>query len=217
MLPILHYHPFASFCWKALIALYEKDVVFERVIVDLGDPAGTAAFKAIWPIGKFPVLVDGDAVLPESSIVVEHLDLHYPGARMIPADPAAALEVRLWDRVFDGYVSQPMQKIVADSFTEPKDPAGVAAARALLATSYDLLEARMATRDWACDDCFSLADCAAAPALFYAEWVAPFAASHPALGAYLRRLAARPSIRRVIDEARPYRPNFPLPIPADAI
>ncbi|MFW2831056.1 glutathione S-transferase family protein [Sphingomonas sp. ID0503] len=211
--PVLHYHPFAAFCWKALIALYEKDVAFDRVLVDLGDSASAEAFRALWPHGKFPVLVDAGEVIPESTIIVEYLDLKRPEPRLIPADPAAALDVRFWDRFFDAYVAVPMQEIVADSFTEPKSPPRVAAARATLRTSYDILEKRLASREWACVVGFSLADIAAAPALFYADWVEPFHRTHPALNDYYRRLRARPSIIRTVDEARPYRHFFPLGVP----
>lgn len=210
----LHYHPFAAFCQKALIALYERDVAFTPQLVDLADAGHRAAFEAVWPIRKFPVLVDDVAgrTIPESSIIIEYLDLARPGAApMVPTSPEAALEARLWDRLFDNYVAAPMQRIVAERIrgVDVKDPHGEAEARATLATAYHTLETRLAGRTWAVGDAFTLADCAAAPALFYADWVQPFRDDHPILGAYFARLMARPSVARVVEEARPWRRLFP--------
>jgi glutathione S-transferase len=210
----LYYHPFASFCQKVLIALYENGVAFRPHLVDLGDAEARAAFLAIWPIGRVPVLhdADRDRLVPESSAIIEYLDLARPGpVRMVPADPEAALEVRLADRFYDAYVHEPMQKIVTDSLrpTGRADPHGVEEARATLATAYRMLESAMARRTWATGAAFGMADCAAAPALFYANWVQPIAPEHPALAAYLGRLRARPSFARVVEEARPYRRLFP--------
>ena len=210
----LHYHPFAAFCQKALIALYERDVAFTPHLVDLADADHRAAFEAVWLIRKFPVLVDDDAgrTVPESSIIIEYLDSARPGlAPMVPVDREAALEVRLWDRLFDNYVAIPMQRIVAERIRgdDAKDPHGEAEARVMLATAYRTLETRLAGRTWAVGDIFTLADCAAAPALFYADWVQPFRSDYPILGAYFTRLMARPSFARVVDEARPWRHFFP--------
>ena len=210
----LYYHPFAAFCHKVLIALYENGTPFEPVEVDLGDPEQRAGLAALWPPALFPVLVDDarGVTLPESTIIIEYLATRYPGPfQAIPADPDRALEARLWDRGFDSFVMLPMQKIVGDRIrpAEARDPHGVAAARATLDMAYGMLDARMADRTWAAGEDFSLADCAAAPALFYAEWVHPFRASYPALAAYYGRLEARPSFARVIEEARPYRHLFP--------
>jgi len=212
----LHFHPFASYCQKALIALYENDTAFERVHVDLGDPASAAAFKARWPIGKFPVLVDDarGVTLPESSIVIEYLDHFYPGpVRLLPDDPDQALQARLKDRFFDFYVQDQVAKIVIDRIRPPEaaDPPGVAQARAMLDTAYGILEREMESLTWATGEGFTLADCAAAPALSYAEVVHPFSATHPNLAAYLQRLRARPSHVRVLKEAEPYWVNFPQP------
>lgn len=212
----LHFHPFASYCQQVLIALYENDTPFESVHVDLGDPDSTAAFKALWPIGKMPVLVDSarGVTLPESSIVIEYLDQTYPGpTRFIPEDPEQALQVRLKDRFFDFYVQDPVARIVTDRIRPPEaaDHLGVAQARAMLTTAYAILEREMESRTWAAGETFSLADCAAAPSLAYAEVVAPFSDTHPNLGAYLRRLKARPSHARVLKEAEPYWVNFPKP------
>jgi glutathione S-transferase len=211
---ILHQHPLASFCWKVTTALYETGTPFESQMVDLGDEVSRAAFFALWPMGKMPVLEDTErgAVVPETTVIVEYLQTFHPhGAALIPADPDAAWRVRLLDRVFDNYVQAPMQRIVAENFRGPtaRDPAGVAEADALLARSYDYLERELGGRAWAAGDAFTLADCAAAPALYYAGKVLPFADSHPALAAYYRRLAARPSFVRVLAEAEPFMPMFP--------
>jgi glutathione S-transferase len=216
----LYFHPFASFCQKALIAFYENDIPFEGHLVDLGDERSRAAFYALWPIGRFPVLHDTarDVLLPESSIIIEYLGLHYPGpTRLVPADPDLALTARLQDRFFDLYIAEPMQKIVTDSLRTKgaRDAAGVEAARSQLATAYGVAERAMASRTWAAGEAFTLADCAAAPALFYANWTMPFTSTHPALGRYLERLLERPSFARAVEEARPYRHLFPLEAPAN--
>lgn len=210
----LYYHPLASFCWKALIALYENDTPFKPHIVDLADPEANAAFKRIWPVGKFPVLRDDakDRTLPESSIIIEYLAQHYPGrTRLIPADADFALEVRLSDRFYDHYVQQPMQEIVGDRLRpEGKhDPHGVELARQQLRTALDMSEAKMASRTWAVGEAFTMADCAAAPALFYADKVMPFGETHKSTTAYLGRLKQRPSFARVLEEAQPYFAMFP--------
>jgi glutathione S-transferase len=210
----LHMHPLSSYCWKALIALYENDTPFEAQVIDFGDPEAAAAFKALWPTAKMPVLRDAarNRTVPETSIIIEHLQAAYPGpVRFIPDDPEAALRVRLMDRLFDLYVMTPMQAIVADRIrpADAKDPYGVAQARAQLAMAYDLLETELAGRTWAAGEAFGLADCAAAPALFYANKVAPLGAAHPNVAAYLDRLLARPSFARVLQEAEPYFAMFP--------
>ena len=209
----LHMHPLASFCWKVLIALYENDTPFEAYLVDLGDPDAAAAFKALWPTAKMPLLVDGanGRTVPETSIIIEYLDHAYPGpVRFIPQDPETALRVRLLDRLFDLYVQEPMQKIVGDRIRPAgaQDPHGVAQARAQLAMAYDLLETELAGRTWAAGEAFGMADCAAAPALFYADKVATLD-GHPTVRAYLDRLLARPSFARVLREAEPYFAMFP--------
>lgn len=209
----LHMHPLASFCWKVLIALYENDTPFEARLVDLGDPVEAAAFKALWPTGKMPLLRDEtrNRTVPETSIIIEYLQAAYPGpVRFMPDAPDAALGVRLLDRLFDLYVQEPMQKIVGDRIRPAgaQDPHGVAYARGQLAMAYDLLEAELAGRTWAAGETFSLADCAAAPALFYADKVAPLS-DHPIVSAYLERLKARPSFARVLREAEPYFAMFP--------
>jgi glutathione S-transferase len=212
----LHLHPFASFCQKAIIAFYENGTPFEACFVDLGEEASRSAFKALWPIGKMPVLRDearGETI-PETSVIIEYLDLHYRGAvRLIPSDPDLAWRTRLMDRVFDNYVQLPMQAIVADRIRPDggSDEASVTAARAQLRVAYGVLEKELAGRTWAMGDAFTLADCAAAPALFYAGALEPFAQAYPTLQAYYQRLSARPSVARVFEEARPYRQLFPGP------
>jgi glutathione S-transferase len=210
----LYYHPLASFCWKPLIALYENDTPFEPHMVDLADPASAAAFKRVWPIGKFPVLRDDlrNQTIPESSTIIEYLAQHYPGrVRLVPSDVDMARQARLSDRFYDSYVHQPMQKIVTDRIRPEGrcDPHGVEEARALLRTALDMTDAEMAHRTWAVGDAFSMADCAAAPALFYADKVMPFGASHRHAAAYLTRLKQRPSFARVLAEAEPYFRFFP--------
>ena len=214
----LYFHPFSSFCQKVLTALYERDVPFERVVVDLGDAAQRAQLEALWPMAKFPVLRDeaAGATVAEASVIVEYLDRRHPGAPLIPGDPEAALRVRLWDRVFDNYVEHPLQKAVGDTFRPEgaRDPHGVEEAKMLLQRAYAMTDAELARTgaDWIAGDTFTMADCAAAPALFYADMVAPFG-DHERLTAYYRRLRARPSFARAVDEARPYRHFFPLPWP----
>jgi glutathione S-transferase len=210
----LLFHPLSSFCQKALIALFENDTPFTPQIVDLGDPADRDAFLKLWPIGKFPVLRDEarDLTIPEATIIIEYLDTHYPGAkRLVPADADQAWRMRLWDRVYDLYVNDPMQKIVGNRLrpADAKDPTGVAQARARLQTSYDLIEREMADKTWAMGEEFGMADCAAAPALFYANLVEPFGDGHKTVRAYFDRLMARPSFARAVAEAKPYFHPFP--------
>ena len=211
----LHMHPLASFCHKVLIALYENGTSFEPRIVDLGDAESRARFRDLWPVGKMPVLRDEsrNRTVPESSIIIEYLDRHYPGASpMLPDDEESRLDARLWDRFFDLYVHAPMQKIVADRLRQAgeEDGRGVAEARATLATAYGMIERYMADRTWAAGERFSIADCAACPALFYAGIVEPFPAANHNLAAYFERLLARPSYARTLAEARPYFDLFPF-------
>ena len=208
---ILYAHPFSSYCQKVLIALYESATPFEFQMLSRDNPAAGAEFVNLWPLRRMPVLRDREQTLMEATIIIEHLDLRHPGpARLLPADPQAALRARFMDRVFDNYVMTPMQKIVGDHLrpTEARDPHGVAEAHKLLDTTYGWLEQTLQDQRWACGD-FSLADCAAAPSLFYADWVHPIGADCPTLRAYRQRLLARPSFARAVDEARPYRPLFP--------
>lgn len=210
----LYFHPLASYCHKALIALYENGTPFTPHLVDLGDPAANAAFKAIWPIGKFPVLRDEAAgrTIPESSVIIEYLDRHYPGkTTFIPNDVDQARETRLRDRLFDLYLHLPMQKVVGDRLRPEgkKDPHGVEEAKAQLHTSLHMLDELMAARQWAIGDTFTLADCSAAPPLFYVNKVMPFGDTYRNAAAYLERLMARPSYARTLKEAEPYMSMFP--------
>ena len=210
----LHFHPLASYCHKVLIALYENDTPFTPNRVDLSSASERAALLKLWPIGKFPVLVDDarNQTLPESTVIIEYLDRHYPGAtRFIPGDADRAWQTRLRDRFYDLYVHEPMQKIVGDRLRPEgnKDPHGVEEARARLRTSFAMIDQEMATRKWAIGEEFSVADCAAAPALFFANEVMPFGEGHENVAAYLGRLKARPSYARVLKEAEPYFAMFP--------
>lgn len=211
----LYAHPFSSYCQKVLTALYENATPFDFREIGLDDQTA-AELEALWPLKRFPVLVDGDRTVMESSIIIEHLGLFHPGpVALLPADPAAALEVRLLDRFFDNYVMTPMQKFVFDVLrpADRRDAHGVDEARGLLDQAYAWLEHRLPGRTWAVGDTFSLADCAAAPSLFYADWVHPIGEAFPQLRAYRQRLLARPSFARAVDEARPYRRYFPLGAP----
>ncbi len=213
----LYYHPFASFCHKALIALYEKELDFQPVFIDLGEPEHRARLASVWPMMKFPVLRDENAmrIIPESSLIIEYLDEIAPErARMIPTDPKPALQARLWDRFFDGFVAVNVTKKVVDQFRpeERRDPDGVAQAEATIRQALDLFEKEVAGREWAIGNQFSLADCSAAPALFYAGTIVSLD-GYPHVKSYFERLLARPSFARVVEEARPYRDLFPLPWP----
>jgi glutathione S-transferase len=210
----LYFHPLSSFCMKALTALYENDTPFEPIIVDLGNEASRAAFLKVWPIGKFPVLRDEarDRTVPESSIIIEYLAKHYPGkSQLVPADEDLARQTRLRDRFFDLYVHVPMQKIVGDRLRPAgkKDLQGVEDARTLMRTSLGMVDQDMAVKTWVMGEHFTMADCAASPALFYADQVMPFADSHRNAAAYLNRLKERPSFARALKEAQPYWHMFP--------
>ncbi|HEX9802952.1 MAG TPA: glutathione S-transferase family protein [Gammaproteobacteria bacterium] len=212
----LYAHPFSSYCQKVLVALYENATPFEWRLLAPENPQAAAELAALWPLRRFPVLVDDGRTLTEASIIIEHLDLQHPGPlRLIPDDARAALEVRFMDRFFDNYVSTPLQKIVSDSLrqAEQRDRHGVGEARTMLETAYRWLDETMAGREWAVGDAFSLADCAAAPALFYADWTHRIDEAFENVHAYRRRLLARPSFARAVNEARPYRPLFPLGAP----
>ena len=206
-------HPFAAFYWKVLIAVYERDVPFEFLMIDAEHPENDAAVRRFAPAGQFPVLVDGDRTVIESAAIIEYLDLHHGNAHpIVPADPRAAIEARQMDSVFDDYVMAPLSRMVLNALREEgkRDPYAVAEAKATLDKSYAWLNRWMAGREWAANNVFSIADCAAAPALFYAHWGYPIPESLTALRDYRSRLLARASIARVVDEARPWRENFPL-------
>ncbi len=207
-------HPFSSYTWKVLIALDEKAIDFDFRILGPDQPANVERFASLAPFGKFPVLVDGQHVVPEATIIIEHLDMIAPESRMIPVGAKAAIAARLLDRLFDNYVMTPMQAFVSDALRPSgrRDPVAVAQAATSLDTSYAWLERHMADRQWAADG-FTLADCAAAPSLFYADWVHPIPETLTRARAYRARLLARPSVVRAVEGARPYRPLFPLGAP----
>ncbi|MEH2479298.1 glutathione S-transferase [Nitrobacteraceae bacterium AZCC 2146] len=210
----LHFHPLSSFCQKVLTALYENATPFKPQMVELFDPVQRAAFLKLWPIGKFPVLRDEarDRTVPESSIIIDYLAQHYPGpVNLIPSDPEQARRVRARDRFIDLHVHMQVQKIVGDTLRPEgqHDPHGVREARALLQTALGVIDRDIAAAPWAAGETFTMADCAAAPALFYANEVAPFGTTHRNVAAYLQRLMARPSFARVVEEAKPYFHMFP--------
>lgn len=206
-------HPLAAFYWKALIALYERAIPFEFLMVDPDHPQNVEAVGRLAPTGQFPVLVDGDRAVIESAAVIEYLDLHHGTAPpMVPADPRAAIEARQMDGIFDDYVMTPLTRMVFNVLRDPdkRDLHLDGEAKATLDRSYAWLDRWMQGRSWAANDSFGIADCAAAPALFYAHWGYPIPQSLAALRDYRARLLARPSIARVVDEARPWRDYFPL-------
>lgn len=208
----LYGHPFSAYTQKVLIALYENATAFESRVIGPEKPENYAQLKQLWPLAKFPLLVDAAAVVFESSAIIEHLQLRHPGpVRLIPDIPEAAIEVRMMDRAFDNYVMTPMNVMVRDAMRDPpnRDALSVAAARSLLETTYRWLDQRLSGRTWAVGDSFTLADCAAAPSLLYADWLHPIAIELTHLRAYRSRLLARPSYARAVDEARPYRAVFP--------
>ena len=210
----LYAHPFSSYCQKVLVALYENDVPFEYR--SLEDPAAMDALKARWPFARMPVLVDDGHTVAESTIIIEHLMLQHGGpVRWLPADPVAALEVRFMDRFFDNDVMSPMQRPVFEVLRTDgaRKLQVMAEARAALDRAYAWLEQRLLGRTWAAGDSLSLADCAAAPSLFYADWVHAIAHTYPTVRAYRTRLLAWPSFARAVNEARPFRIYFPLGAP----
>ncbi|CAG2142042.1 Stringent starvation protein A [Cupriavidus yeoncheonensis] len=208
----LYAHPFSSYCQKVLIALYENGIPFEWRMLSPDHADILAEHAALWPLKRMPLLVDAGRSVMESSIIIEYLDTHHRGpVRWIPQDPDAALEVRMMDRFFDNYIMTPMQRIVFDYIRAPehRDASGVADARKLLDTAYQWLDGVLAKREWAAAGAFSLADCAAAPSLFYADWVHPINPGLSHVRAYRSRLLSRPAFARAVDEARPYRELFP--------
>jgi glutathione S-transferase len=212
MKPLLYAHPFASYCQKVLIALYENRTPFTYRKLVPEDPSAMSELEKLWPLKRFPVLVDDKDVIVESSVIIEYLDIHHPGPeRLIPSDSRGALEVRMLDRFFDNYVMTPMQRIVADFIRADtdRDPIGVKESKSMLDSAYGWLNGMMDRRTWAAGTQFSMADCAAAPALFYADWVHEIGQDFANVRAYRQRLLDHPSVARSIDEARPYRHFFP--------
>jgi glutathione S-transferase len=207
-------HPFSSYCQKALIAFYENDIAFTYRMME--DPGVGEEFAALWPMKRFPILREDGRVVLEASIVIEYLQVHHPGpVKLIPEDPDLALEARMLDRFFDNYVMTPQGKFVFDALRGPqdRDPYGVQEAGRMLDTSYAWLDERMKGRSWAVGEAFTLADCAAAPSLFYADWTYKIPERYGHLLAYRARLLQRPSFARAIDEARRFRHYFPLGAP----
>lgn len=206
-------HPFSSYCWKVLIALYERDIAFEYHMLGADHPKNVIRLKQAWPVGKFPVLLVDGAPVIESSIIIETLDDARFGdaSRLIPEDRQAALDVRFMDRLFDNHVMAPMNTVVSEYLIDAANPdtARIDKAKAALEIIYDWLETRLGEDGWACGNGFTLADCAAAPSLFYADWVHEIGEGRPKLRAYRARLLARPSVSRCVEEARPYRSYFP--------
>jgi glutathione S-transferase len=212
----LYGHPFSSYTQKVLIALYENSIPYEFRGIGPDTPQYSAEWLQRWPLRKFPLLVDGERNVAETSIIIEYLHLHYPGpVRLLPADPDAALDVRFLDRFFDLHVMSPVQHAVSAAMTG--DPVrreeGLAHAVEKLELAYAWLEGQLGGRTWATGSDFTLADCAAAPSLFYADWTHPISEAFPVLRAYRARLLARPSFARAVDEARQYRSFFPLGAP----
>lgn len=209
----LHYHPLSSYCHKVLIALDELGIEADKRLLNLGDPAVRSAFLALWPTGKMPLLMDQGRPVPETSIIIEHLQRHHAstGRTLIPTDPDEALQVRLWDRLFDLYVMTPMQAFTADLLRPEgdRDALGLARAREGLLAAYAWIDSHLEGRTWVVGGAFSMADCAAAPALFYAVTYVPIAPQHGNLEAYFDRLMNHPSVVRTIDAARPYFRFYP--------
>lgn len=208
----LYGHPFSSYTWKALIPLYENATPFTFRQLGPDQADNGRALKAVWPVGKFPVLVDAGVPVVESSAIIEYLDVHHPGpVRFIPADAVAAIEVRMLDRIFDNHVMGVMQRAVIDAMLplERRDPDVMATVSAALDTIYAWLDERLAGRVWAAGEAFTLADCAGAPALFYADWVHPIDSRFGTVRGYRERLLARASVKRCVEDARPYRALFP--------
>jgi len=210
----LYFHPLSSFCHKALIALYENDIPFEPVSVNLADAQSSAEMRALWPIAKFPVLRDEarGMTVPEATAIIEYLDLHYAARKLLPADPDRAIKARIWDRFFDLYIHLHMQKITGDQLrpAEARDAHGVADAKATIEKSYAIFETEVGAKQWALGDDYSIVDCAASPALFYASLAVPFSDATPRLKAYYQRLVRRPSYLRALKGAEPFFNWFPL-------
>ncbi|WP_438752134.1 glutathione S-transferase family protein [Pararhizobium sp. O133] len=209
-------HPFSSYCQKVLTALYENDTPFEMRVLGPDTPDVAAEWCALWPMKRMPLLKDGDETVMEATVIIEHLGLAHPGpTRFLPSDPTAALKARMMDRFFDNYIMTPMQKFVFNHIRPEadRDAYGVNEAKAMLDDAYGWLDGVMAGSEWAAGDTFGLADCAAAPSLFYADWVHPIPETLVHISAYRARLLARPSFARAVDEARPYRDFFPLGAP----
>jgi glutathione S-transferase len=213
----LYYHPLSSFCHKALIALYENEIAFEPIVVDLGDDKSSAALRSLWPVAKFPVLRDEtrNCTIAEATVIIEYLDAFCPGpTKFVPTDPERAWQARMWDRFYDLYVHIQMQKIVGDRLRPAGagDAFGVEQAKAMIRKSYAMIDTAMQEKTWAMGDDYSLVDCAASPALFYASIAVPFDGAQRHLAAYYQRLLTRPPYARALKEAQPYFHLFPMDV-----
>ncbi len=209
----LYVHPFSSFSWKALIPLWTDETPFNYRNVDPSNPGVMDELKAHWPLGKFPTLIDDGKVIPEATCIIEHLQAHHPGPTKWIPDGAEGRRVRFLDRFFDLHIQGNMQPAVNHAIWPDGEGLAAARGRVALQIAHDWLEANLPADGWAVGDNFTLADCAAAPALFYADWIEPIGERRPRLTAYRQRLLAHPSVSRAIDEARPYRHYFPLGAP----
>lgn len=208
-------HPFSSYCQKAIVALHEHGIDWTLRMIE-PDSEWTPVWESLWPIRRFPVLREGTRVVPESTAIIEYLHAHHrTAAPLIPDDPGDAVEVRMLDRFFDHYVSDPQIRIVMNALRPEgqRDPLAEREAQTMLDRAYGWLDARMADRTWAAGETFGMADCAAAPSLFYAEWTYPLGDRYPNVSAYRARLLQRPSFARAVEAGRPYRNLFPLPVP----
>jgi glutathione S-transferase len=212
----LYGHPFSSYTQKVLVALYENDTPFEFRCIGPDTPQHVDEWMRRWPLRKFPLLLDGERDVVESSIIIQYLQLAQPGpVRLLPEDPMTALDVRFLDRFFDLHVADASQIAVDSALGRlpVKPEEGLAIASERLERAYSWLEARLAEKTWAAGADFTMADCAAAPFLFYADWVHRISDAYPALRAYRARLLVRPSFARAVEEARPFRSYFPLGAP----
>jgi len=210
----LYLHPLSSYCHKALIAFYENAIAFTPEVVNLGDPASRDAFKKVWPLAKFPVLTDSNRkqTIPESTCIIEYLERHHPGpVTLVPQDAEAAAAVRAKDRFYDLHVHYHMQRIVGDKLRPENghDPIGVSESKERLQSALQIAERQLANQRWAAGDTFSMADCAAAPGLFFIDKMTPLKHEYPHLDTYLNRLKQRASYARVLQEAEPFMQFFP--------
>ncbi|GAA3997700.1 glutathione S-transferase family protein [Sphingomonas humi] len=207
----LYGHEFSSYTWKALIPLWANDTPFDfRSVEQHGEE-----FAALAPFGQFPLLVDDSEVVAESSLIIEYLDRRHPGPNRWIPDGDEGLRVRFLDRVFDQRIMDTAQVAVANALrpADHKDPYGVEQGMKRLRRNYDWLEGQLGEGGWAAGDSFTMADCAAAPALFYADWIEPIGPDRPRLAAYRARLLAHRAVSRAVEQARSFRHYFPLGAP----
>ena len=208
-------HRFSSYTWKALIPLRANDLAFEFREVGPDQPENGAELLRHWPFGQFPLLLDNGRPVAESTCIIEHLDMFHPGPNRWIPDGDLGRQVRFLDRLFDQRVMDVATKVVFDAIRpeDERNPADRRIARERLNVAYDWFEANLGSGPWAAGDGFTLADCAAAPSLFYADWVEEIGPDRPKLSAYRARLLAHPAVARCVEDARPFRPFFPLGAP----